>query len=103
MPASAWKTERAHDSRIMAASKPVLRMNHARDRLKVFAGNANPALAKEICQALELEQSQAMVKTFSDGEIYLQLRENVRGEDVFVIQSTCTPVGWITKTSSPRT
>ena len=67
-------------------------MNHDRDRLKVFAGNANPALAKEICHALELEQSQAMVKTFSDGEIYLQLRENVRGEDVFVIQPTCTTV-----------
>ena len=67
-------------------------MNHEHDRLKVFAGNAHPALAKEICHALELEQSQAMVKTFSDGEIYLQLRENVRGEDVFVIQPTCTPV-----------
>ena len=67
-------------------------MNHDRDRLKVFAGNANPALAKEICRALDLEQSQAMVKLFSDGEIYLQLQENVRGEDVFVIQPTCTPV-----------
>jgi ribose-phosphate pyrophosphokinase len=76
----------------MAASKPVLMMNHDRDRLKVFAGNANPALAKEICRALDLEQSQAMVKLFSDGEIYLQLQENVRGEDVFVIQPTCTPV-----------
>ena len=65
-------------------------MNH--DRLKVFAGNANPALAREICQALELEQSQAMVRQFSDGEIYLQLKENVRGADVFVIQPTCTPV-----------
>jgi ribose-phosphate pyrophosphokinase len=65
-------------------------MNH--DRLKVFAGNANPALAKEICEALELEQSRAMVKLFSDGEIYVQLKENVRGADVFVIQPTCTPV-----------
>ena len=67
-------------------------MNHDRDRLKVFAGNANPALATEICYALGLQQSQAMVRTFSDGEIYLQLKENVRGEDVFVIQPTCTPV-----------
>jgi len=67
-------------------------MNHDHDRLKVFAGNANPALAKEICHALELEQSQAMVKQFSDGEIYLQIKENVRGADVFVIQPTCTPV-----------
>ena len=62
------------------------------DRLKVFAGNANPALALEICRALNLAQSQAMVRQFSDGEIYLQLRENVRGMDVFVIQPTCTPV-----------
>ena len=60
------------------------------DRLKVFAGNANPALALEICRELKLEQSNAMVRQFSDGEIYLQLKENVRGMDVFVIQPTCT-------------
>ena len=62
------------------------------DRLKVFAGNANPALALEICRELGLAQSQAMVRQFSDGEIYLQLKENVRGMDVFVIQPTCAPV-----------
>ena len=62
------------------------------DRLKVFAGNANPQLAQEICHALNLSQSTAMVRQFSDGEIYLQLRENVRGMDVFVIQPTCAPV-----------
>src|SRR5690348_15198839 len=74
----------------MAAPKPVLAMNH--DRLKVFAGNANLALADEICDALEIHRSQAMVRHFSDGEIHLQLQENVRGADVFVIQPTCTPV-----------
>ena len=62
------------------------------DRLKVFAGNANPELALEICRALNLEKSLAMVRQFSDGEIYLQLKENVRGMDVFCIQPTCTPV-----------
>ena len=62
------------------------------DRLKVFAGNANLALADEICEALELPRSQAMVRHFQDGEIHLQLQENVRGADVFVIQPTCTPV-----------
>ncbi|MGA2269232.1 MAG: ribose-phosphate pyrophosphokinase [Bryobacteraceae bacterium] len=62
------------------------------DRLKVFTGNANPALAQEICQALGMELGRAMVKQFSDGEIYLQIKENVRGEDVFIIQPTCTPV-----------
>ena len=65
-------------------------MSH--ERLQVFAGNANPALATEICAALELPKSEAMVRQFSDGEIYLQLKENVRGADVFVIQPTCTPV-----------
>ena len=65
-------------------------MNH--DRLKVFAGNANLALADEICEELGIHRSQAMVRHFSDGEIHLQLQENVRGADVFVIQPTCTPV-----------
>jgi ribose-phosphate pyrophosphokinase len=74
----------------MAATKPVLKMSN--DRLRVFAGNANPALAAEICAELGIVQSQALVKPFSDGEIYLQIQENVRGADVFVIQPTCTPV-----------
>lgn len=62
------------------------------DRLKVFTGNANPALAQEICQSLGMDLGRAMVRMFSDGETYVQLQENVRGADVFVIQSTCTPV-----------
>jgi ribose-phosphate pyrophosphokinase len=74
----------------MAAAEPVLAMTN--DRLKIFTGNANPALAQEICQALGMELGRAMVKQFSDGEIYLQIKENVRGEDVFIIQPTCTPV-----------
>jgi ribose-phosphate pyrophosphokinase len=74
----------------MAAAKPVFAMNH--DRLKVFAGNANLPLADEICEALEIHRSKAMVRHFSDGEIHLQLQENVRGADVFVIQPTSTPV-----------
>jgi ribose-phosphate pyrophosphokinase len=65
-------------------------MDH--DRLKVFAGNANPLLASEICEHLGMEVGKAMVKQFSDGEIYLQIKENVRGADVFIIQPTSTPV-----------
>ena len=65
-------------------------MSH--DRLKVFAGNANRELAAEICQALGIALSNAMVRRFSDDEIYVQLKENVRGEDVFLIQPTCRPV-----------
>jgi ribose-phosphate pyrophosphokinase len=74
----------------MAAAKPVSEMTN--DRLKIFTGNANPALAQEICQSLGMELGRAMVKQFSDGEIYLQIKENVRGKDVFIVQPTCTPV-----------
>ena len=65
-------------------------MSH--NRLTVFTGNANPALAHEICTNLQLEIGRAMVRQFADGETYLQIQENVRGADVFIIQSTCTPV-----------
>ena len=74
----------------MAATAPVLAMN--RDRLKVFTGTAHPALAQEICSHLHVSLGDCVVKTFSDGEIYLQINENVRGADVFVVQPTCTPV-----------
>lgn len=62
------------------------------DRLKVFTGNANTALAAKVCSELGIELSHAMVKPFSDGEIYVQVQENVRGADVFLVQPTCTPV-----------
>jgi ribose-phosphate pyrophosphokinase len=62
------------------------------DRLLLFTGNANPQLAKEIATHLEMEVGGCMVRQFADGEIYLQIQENVRGGDVFVIQPTCTPV-----------
>ncbi len=62
------------------------------DRLQVFAGNANPALAHEIVQALGTTLGKSMVRHFSDGEIYLQIQENVRGADVFIIQPTSNPV-----------
>lgn len=62
------------------------------DRLKVLSGNANPALARAICAALGVELGGAVVRSFSDGEIWVQIEENVRGNDVFIIQPTCTPV-----------
>src|SRR5262245_34622794 len=62
-----------------------------RDDIKVFSGNANPALAEAICDALSVELGHATVKTFSDGEISVELGENVRGMDIFVIQPTCSP------------
>src|ERR671926_1754838 len=74
----------------MASPQPVRAMNP--NGLKIFTGNASPQLARDICKNLGLELGQAKVKYFSDGEVYLQIQENVRGADVFVIQSTCTPV-----------
>jgi ribose-phosphate pyrophosphokinase len=62
------------------------------DRLKLFGGNSNPHLAEKICQYLDIPLGKAQVKTFSDGEIMVEIGENVRGRDVFVLQSTCSPV-----------
>jgi ribose-phosphate pyrophosphokinase len=61
-------------------------------RLKVFTGNANPDLAKEICAFLCIPLGSAVIKRFSDGEVNVEIRDNVRGVDVFVIQPTCPPV-----------
>jgi ribose-phosphate pyrophosphokinase len=62
------------------------------DRLKIFSGSANRALAEEICRNLGCTLGEASLGKFSDGEIYFQIHENVRGADVFVVQSTCHPV-----------
>ena len=60
--------------------------------MAIFTGNSNPGLAKKICQYLSLPLGGAEVKTFSDGEIQIEIIENVRLKDVFVLQSTCSPV-----------
>jgi ribose-phosphate pyrophosphokinase len=60
--------------------------------LKLFSGNANRPLAEEIAQDLRLKLGDADVSRFSDGEVYVQINENVRGEDVFIVQPTCPPV-----------
>ena len=65
-----------------------MRFNH----FKVFTGNANHALANEICYELGTQLGSCTVRQFSDGEVHLQIQENVRGADVFVVQPTCTPV-----------
>lgn len=62
-----------------------------RDTMKIFAGNSNLPLAQEICRYLEVPLGKAVVETFSDGESRVEVKENVRGGDVFVIQSTCAP------------
>jgi len=57
----------------------------------LFTGNANPGLAEEVANELSLRMGQAEVKKFSDGEVSVEIQENVRGKDVFIIQPTCAP------------
>ena len=61
------------------------------EKIRIFSGNSNPALAQKICEALGVPLGNAGVKTFSDGEVMVEIRENVRGRDVYLVQSTCAP------------
>jgi ribose-phosphate pyrophosphokinase len=73
----------------MSAPKPVRTLF---TDFKVFSGTANPALTQEICDFLGCPVGSAMIKRFADGETHLQIQENVRGADVFVVQPTSSPV-----------
>src|SRR5437899_1780811 len=94
----AWTSGKARDfgsrMRRFESSRP----NHDRARpamrydLKLFSGNANRPLAEEIAQYLSLPVSDAEISRFSDGEVFVQVNENVRGTDVFVVQPTSPPV-----------
>jgi ribose-phosphate pyrophosphokinase len=64
----------------------------SRNRLKIFTGSANPALAEEIAQYLGVAVGDTRCKRFSDGEIQVEINESVRGADVFIIQPTCSPI-----------
>ncbi|MDE2310132.1 MAG: ribose-phosphate diphosphokinase [Betaproteobacteria bacterium] len=61
------------------------------DSLMVFTGNANPKLAEDVARYLDIRLGRATVGRFSDGEVMVEILENVRGKDVFVLQSTCAP------------
>ncbi len=61
------------------------------DRIKVFTGNSNRGLALEICEHLGIQLGKSEVKSFSDGEVYVDIQESVRGVEVYVVQSTCMP------------
>jgi ribose-phosphate pyrophosphokinase len=61
------------------------------DMLRIFSGNSNPELGKKICENLGVEMGLSTVNRFSDGEVKVKIDENVRGMDVFVVQSTCNP------------
>lgn len=62
-----------------------------RDRIRIFSGNSNLTLAEKICDSLNLPLGKAKVRNFSDGEIMVEIGENVRGRDIYIIQSTCAP------------
>ncbi len=74
--------------------KPERKPQRARtdDKFKIFSGTANEPLADEVCQFLGMARGQAQVTRFADGECYVQIQENVRGADVFVMQPTCRAV-----------
>src|SRR3974377_1275468 len=78
----------------MADEKPERKpqRNRTDDKLKIFRGTANEALADEVCHFLGMQRGQAQVTRFADGECYVQIQENVRGADVFVMQPTCRPL-----------
>jgi ribose-phosphate pyrophosphokinase len=61
------------------------------ERMRVFTGNANPKLAEAVCRHLNISLGRCVVGRFSDGEVMVELLENVRGRDVFILQSTCVP------------
>jgi ribose-phosphate pyrophosphokinase len=63
----------------------------AKDELEIFTGNSNPALAREVCQNLNVDLGEAEVGRFPDGEVMVEVHQNVRGGDCFVLQSTCSP------------
>jgi len=60
--------------------------------MKLFGGTSNPTLTQEVCNYLAIEPGKITAKTFSDGETQIEIHENIRGRDVFILQSTCTPV-----------
>jgi ribose-phosphate pyrophosphokinase len=68
-----------------------LHESHSDGRMMVFAGNANPILAQSIADYLKLTLGDAHVSVFSDGEVQVEIMENVRGKDVFIVQPTCAP------------
>src|ERR1700687_3196819 len=77
-----------------ADEKPERKPQRSRvdDKFKIFCGTANEPLCDEVCAFLGLTRGQAQVTRFADGEAYVQIQENVRGADVFVMQPTCHPV-----------
>ncbi len=92
--ADATATATATSDKKALETKPDRKPIRARqdDKFKIFSGTSNPSLAKEICDFLGMPLGQCHHTQFSDGEIYVQIQENVRGSDVFIVQPTSDPV-----------
>ena len=88
----ATATEKAEKKQEMQPKEQKPQRGRADEKFKIFCGTANEALTDEICHFLGMERGKATVTRFSDGEVYIQIMENVRGADVFVVQPTCFPV-----------
>jgi len=88
----ATATEKSEKKHEMQPKEQKPQRGRADDKFKIFCGTANEALTDEICHFLGMERGKATVTRFSDGEVYIQIMENVRGADVFVVQPTCFPV-----------
>lgn len=73
-------------------ANPLLTQMNGKRSVKIFSGRANIPLSEEICKYLDLPLGKINISPFSDGELYIQVEESVRGCDVFLIQPTCTPV-----------
>jgi ribose-phosphate pyrophosphokinase len=84
----------ATEKKMSADEKHERKPHRARvdEKFKIFCGTANQPLADEVCAFLGMTRGQAFLRRFADGEAYVQIQENVRGADVFVMQPTCRPV-----------
>jgi len=91
---TATTTAETTEKKPMADERPERKPQRARpdDKFKIFSGTANEPLADEVCKFLGMQRGQAQVTRFADGECYVQIQENVRGCDVFIMQPTCRPV-----------
>jgi ribose-phosphate pyrophosphokinase len=91
---STEKTEKVEKKAAVVPDEKSERRTRGRvdEKFKIFSGTANEPLAEEVCHFLGMPRGQAQVTRFADGEAYVQIQENVRGCDVFVLQPTCRPV-----------
>src|SRR5205807_1520171 len=92
MATTATATEKKQEPNVQSKSERKPQRARHDEKFKIFCGTANVPLCEEVCQFLGMPRGQARISRFSDGEVYIQIQENVRGADVFVLQPTSYPV-----------